>query len=75
MVMSESEKMFHKYRTTMEHFLQVYGHIKTRFPHEAFPSIAAQIWRNGMLAEMWGTIATMLSPTKRNYLREWREGK
>lgn len=75
MEIQTAESLFHEYKVRTERNVRVYNNLKTFHPYESFPKLARHIWQMGILAEMWGTIASRLSGNKRNYLADWREGK
>lgn len=70
-----SEILFKEYRMKVEMAADQYNKIATDYPGASFPTLSAQVQRMGMLAEIWGTIATLLSKKGINYLANWREGK
>lgn len=70
-----AKDLFWEYRTKTDHELDKFNHLKTAFPLSNFPKVAATGWRVGMLAVIWGTIATRLSGGKIDYLEGWRVGK
>lgn len=63
-----------EYRLATDNATQVYSDLRTAFPLGSFPKHAARLWRYGMLAEMWGLIATELCGRKVDYLERWRTG-
>lgn len=75
MDITPSEKMFREYKIRVERHIRIYQELKDQFPNESFPKLARNIWRMGMLTEIWGLIASRLSASKRNYLREWGSGE
>lgn len=64
-----------EYRTKAENATETYNRLKTAFPLHQFPKHAARVWQLAVLAEVWGAIATKLSPDKKDYLNEWRTGQ
>jgi len=54
---------------------QVYSDLSTAFPLGSFPKHASRVWQYGMLAEMWGLIATKLCGRKVDYIERWRTGQ
>ena len=64
-----------EYRLATDNATQVYSDLRTISPFRSFPKHAARLWRFGMLAEMWGIIATELSGRKVDYLERWRTGQ
>lgn len=76
MVNLQSAASLHlEYRMMADNTTQVFSELMTAFPMQSFPKHAARVWRYAALAEMWGAVATQLSPSKKNYLDEWRTGK
>jgi hypothetical protein len=67
--------VFKGYKVQLETAVTQYNKLAESYPDASFPTLARQIWRSGMLAEMWATIATLLSKEGVNYLHNWREGK
>lgn len=63
-----------EYRAAAEETARVYSDLRTRLPGQ-YPKAARALWRVGMLAEVWGVIATRLSGGKVDYLANWREGR
>jgi len=70
-----AEQLFNEYRNHTENLLRVITRIKDERPNGRCPATAASFWRAGMLAEIWGTVATTVSQNKVNYLEQWRTGK
>lgn len=68
-----AKDIFQTYRKKVGKDADIYVYLKVTAPHVEFPKYARMLWRHGMLAEMWGTIATKLSGGKVNYLRSWGE--
>lgn len=75
MQMPESERTFRMYKKKVETTVRLYTTVCKQYPQVPFPRLASIIWRYGMLAEMWGSIATALSQKGINYLDNWRQGK
>ncbi len=71
----KAEKIFLDTKTRVENAVKLYSFLKSKYPTNGFPLLARRIWREGMQAEIWGTIATKLSKKKINYLDEWRQGR
>ncbi len=71
----KAEKIFKHHKGKVEASLNLYNHLKNNFIMWDFPMLTARIWREGMLAEVWGTIATILNKQGINYLDEWRQGR
>lgn len=71
----KSEKIFKDAKFKVEKSVRWYNHLCNTFPRHSFPILASRIWREGMLAEIWGTVATKLSKEGVNYLDEWRQGR
>ena len=69
-----AKDLFKEYRTLAERGTENYVKLKVAFPLAGFPRHGAAIWRLGMLAEIWGTIATRLGRGKVNYLGKWATG-
>lgn len=69
-----AEELFNEYRNITEKLARVITRIKTEIPHGTCPATEASFERAGILAELWGTIASKGSATHRNYLEEWRTG-
>jgi hypothetical protein len=70
-----AESLFLEYRALADNYTQILSDLLTRTPTGAFPKVAAQVWRFGMLAEAWGKIATKLCGGKVDYIENWRTGK
>ena len=70
-----AESIFESYKIQLELAVTQYNSLSESYPGSSFPTLARQIWRSGMLAEMWGIIASKLNKQGKNYLAEWREGK
>lgn len=70
-----AESLFWEYRRAAETESNLYNHLKTTFPQNEFPKVAAQFWRHSVLAEAWGSLATKLNGKGVDYLAEWREGR
>lgn len=70
----KAEKIFSQYRQRVESSLAFYNKLQTATPGFPYPTLARKIWREGMLAEIWATIATRLSGNKVNYLENWSQG-
>lgn len=70
-----AKDIFQEYREKTDSELDAFNRLKTAFPFNSFAPLAAQGWRDGMLAVMWGTIATQLSGGRVKYLENWRVGK
>ncbi len=64
-----------EYRMLADRETQIFSDLMTAYPLKSFPRYAARVWQCGMLAEIWGVIATQLSPDRRDYIDEWRTGK
>lgn len=64
-----------QYRAAADNAIQAYSDLRTSFPFGSFPKHSARVWRFGMLAKMWGVIATDLSGGRVDYLKNWRTGK
>lgn len=71
----KAEKLFSLYRYRVERSLAFYNRLKLNTPGLSYPTFARRIWREGMLAEIWGLMATHLNQNGVNYLENWREGK
>lgn len=70
-----AKDLFREYRTNTDNEFEAFTRLKTAFPFNSFAPLAAQGWRSGMLAVIWGTIATELSGGRVKYLENWRVGK
>lgn len=70
----KAKEIFKEYKENVQGAVEKYNILKARFPKKHFPELARRIWREGILAEMWGTIATNLNPSGVNHLDEWRRG-
>ncbi len=70
-----AEKIFRDAKYNTERAVKTYTFLKNLWPLYNFPQLTNRIWREGMLAEIWGTIATRLSTKGINYLDEWRQGR
>lgn len=70
-----AKDLFREYRAETEEALAFFNRLKTVSPFGNFPVLAAKGWRVGMLAVIWGTIATELSGRRVRYLENWRTGK
>lgn len=66
-----ARELFQNYRKRVVKDADTYVYLKVMAPHLEFPKYARMLWRHGMLAEMWGMIATKLSGGKVDYLRTW----
>lgn len=64
-----------QYRMMADNEAQVYSDLRTTFPLRPFPKHAGRAWRFGMLAEIWGVIATELCGRKVDYIEKWRTGQ
>lgn len=70
-----AEQLFNEYRNQTEKLITTFTHLKDIRPLGEFPATSAALWRTGVLAELWGIIASKGSVSHRNYLEEWRTGK
>jgi hypothetical protein len=70
-----AETMFEEYRVKVEVAANRYNNMCNANSGASFPALAAEIWRVGILAEIWGTIATLLNKTGVNHLDNWRTGQ
>ena len=70
-----AENLFKSYKIQLELIVTNYNHLAESYPGASFPILKRQIWRSGMLAEIWGTLATKLNTKGINYLENWRNGK
>lgn len=71
----KAEKIFSLYRSQVEKSVFFYNRLQTKTPGVPYPILARKIWREGILVEIWGVIATRLSGHRINYLQNWKEGK
>ncbi len=71
----KSKKIFETYKWRLEKALTFYSKLQTHTPGYNYPLLAKKIWREGVLAEFWGRIATSLSSDGIDYLDNWRNGK
>jgi hypothetical protein len=70
-----AESLFKSYKIMTELSVSQYNKLAESYPGASLPTLARQIWRSGMLAEIWGVIASKLNKQGKNYLAEWREGR
>lgn len=69
-----AREIFQTYRRKAGKDADVYVFMRTQMPHLDFPKYKKMLWRHGLLAEIWGIIATKLSGDKIDYLRSWSQG-
>lgn len=69
-----AKDLFFEYKRTADHKLDSYNQLRTAFPLNRFPQHAKALWRLAVLAEAWGSIATILGGNKVRYLTDWRKG-
>ena len=65
--------IFQEYKYLTEVLVNTFNVARTRNPYEAYPVLARQIWRAGVLAEAWGLITQRVSGE--NVLHAWEEGR
>lgn len=70
-----AKDLFQEYKLRTENKAETYNRLKTAFPLNSFPKHAAMVWQLGVLAEAWGSIATVLSGGKIDYIQDWRKGQ
>jgi len=62
-----------EYRRKTEQGMNEYSRLMLAMPVHYIKDIEAQFWRDGMLAEVYGTVASLRDGV--DYLQEWREGR
>lgn len=71
----KASELFEEYKGKTIISCELYNKKVEMNPENSYGAIAAGIWRYGILAEIWGTIATKLSGGKINFMENWRLGK
>ncbi len=69
-----AKEMFLMYKLKVENEAEEYNRLSSAFPLGVFPIHAKRIACSAMLAEIWGTLATVLGGSKVDYMARWRQG-
>lgn len=64
-----------EYRRQYSLVIEDYQHALEHGQKGYAQALAAQAWREGLLAEAWGLIATKLSREGIDYLKRWSQGE
>jgi len=70
-----AKNIFLEYKKITEIEIVAYNNLKALYPLSDFPRSAKRVWKYGVLAELWGHIATKLNGGKVNYIDKWRQGQ
>ncbi len=74
MLNKKADNIFDGYKKKVQSSVYEYNARKSMSPNQSSKALARKIWREGILAEIWGIIATNLNPSGVDHLENWRNG-